>query len=485
MLGKCLKVNPDPPPGTLMNRRVSRGFMRFVDLFCGIGGFHDALHRNGHECVFASDIDRHAAETYEKNWGKPGGFDVHCNIREVLDDIPAMDIICAGFPCQPFSKSGAQQGFKDKIRGTLFDDICTLADEHKPKVLFLENVPNLVKHDGGNTFRVIEESIRELGYSFSWSILSPHKFGIPQVRTRVYIVAIRNDLLEKRDFAFPTETSDGSDLDVNVVLDDEVDEKYNMTDDEINLLNMWEDFLKNVNKDTKLPGHPIWSDCFRGTEPLPGDLTAYSTEELMHIGKEWAEYGWVKPVDATMSKEQLIKAIGLPKWKQDFIRKNRLLYTENKRFINRWLKKWKVLDKDEEGKPIIPVSRTKYEWQAGPTSRTNWENLFQFRPSGIRVKRGNYFPALVAMVQIPIVGWLKRRLTPKECARIQSFDVDGEFGEPFQLCDVDQQAYKQLGNAVNVHVVNLIQSQIDEFLSGNPDFPEMKTVQSKLKLEVP
>ena len=459
--------------------------MRFVDLFCGIGGFHAALHRNGHECVFASDIDRHAAETYEKNWGKPGDFDVHCDIREVLDDIPKMDIICAGFPCQPFSKSGAQQGFKDKIRGTLFDDICTLAEKHKPKVLFLENVPNLVKHDGGNTFRVVEESIRELGYSFSWSILSPHKFGIPQVRTRVYIVAIRNDLLKKRDFVFPTETGDGADLDVNVVLDDEVDEKYNMSDDEINLLNMWEDFLKNVNKDTKLPGHPIWSDCFRGTEPLPGDLTAYSTEELVDIGTEWAEYGWVKPVDNKMNKEQLIKAIGLPKWKQDFIRKNRLLYTENKRFINQWLKKWRVLDKDEEGNPIIPVSRTKYEWQAGPTSRTNWENLFQFRPSGIRVKRGNYFPALVAMVQIPIVGWLKRRLTPKECARIQSFDVDGKFGEPFQLCDVDQQAYKQLGNAVNVHVVNLIQTQIDEFLSGSPDFPAKESVQIGLGNFIP
>ena len=87
------------------------------------------------------------------------------------------------------------------------------------------------------------------------------------------------------------------------------------------------------------------------------------------------------------------------------------------------------------------------------------------------------------MVQIPIVGWLKRRLTPKECARIQSFDVDGEFGEPFQLCDVDQQAYKQLGNAVNVHVVNLIQSRIDEFLSGSPDFPEKVPLQSKLILE--
>ena len=83
--------------------------MRFVDLFCGIGGFHAALHRLGHECVFATDIDKAAAETYELNWGKPGGFDVHRDIREVLEEIPEMDVICAGFPCQPFSIAGVSK----------------------------------------------------------------------------------------------------------------------------------------------------------------------------------------------------------------------------------------------------------------------------------------------------------------------------------------------------------------------------------------
>ena len=120
--------------------------MRYADLFCGIGGFHAALYRLGHKCVFATDIDAHAAKVYEANWGKPGGFEVNCDIRAVLDDIPEMDIICAGFPCQPFSKSGSQMGFGDQTRGTLFHDICYLAEKHKPKVLFLENVPNLVKH---------------------------------------------------------------------------------------------------------------------------------------------------------------------------------------------------------------------------------------------------------------------------------------------------------------------------------------------------
>ena len=100
---------------------------------------------------------------------------------------------------------------------------------------------------------------------------------------------------------------------------------------------------------------------------------------------------------------------------------------------NMVMKKWNVLGLNDEGERNIPVSRTKYEWQAGPDSRTNWENIFQFRPSGIRVKRGNYFPALVAMAQIPVVGWLKRHITPKECARIQSFDVDGKHGKPFVL----------------------------------------------------
>ena len=441
--------------------------MRFVDLFCGIGGFHSALHRLGHKCVFASDIDLHAAEVYEKNWGKPGGFSVNSDIRNVIDDVPEMDIICAGFPCQPFSKSGSQEGFQDQTRGTLFHDICSLAEIHKPAVMFLENVPNLVAHDSGNTMRVIESRIAELGYKHWWKILSPHNYGTCQIRKRVYIVCIRDDLVQEFDFSFPKERS--FELDIRTVLDDSVDAKYDLTEDEIYWLDMWEDFLKNVNTETKLPGHPIWADCFQGKESLPGDLEQYDEEQLLEIGNQWKNYGWVKPVSREMSKEQMIKAINLPLWKQNFISKNRLLYDENRGFISDWLKKWKVLDSDEEGKPFIPVSRTKYEWQAGPESRTNWENIFQFRPSGIRVKRGDYFPALVAMAQIPVVGWLKRHISPKECARIQDFDVDGLHGEPFVLGESDQQSYKQLGNAVNVNMIYSIQERIDMYLDGKED----------------
>ena len=453
--------------------------MYFVDLFCGIGGFHAALHRLDHECVFATDIDENAAAVYESNWGKPQGFSVNCDIREVINKIPKMDIICAGFPCQPFSKSGSQKGFTDQTRGTLFHDICTLAEMHKPAVIFLENVPNLVKHDGGNTFSVIQSRLTEIGYDHEYAILSPHKFGIPQIRKRVYIVAIRSDLTKGHQFTFPSENLRNN-LDVRTILDDIVPKKYNMSEKEINWLNMWEDFLKNVNVDTKLPGHPIWADSFKGDAPFPGDLEKLTKKELIEVHKKWSTYGWVKPIKPNLRKSEIIKRINLPLWKQDFVRKNRLLYSENRTFIDKWLRKWNVFDKDDEGKPLIPVSRTKYEWQAGPDSRTNWENIFQFRPSGIRVKRGDYFPALVAMAQIPVVGWLKRHLTPIECARIQSFDVDGVYGKPFILGSQDSQSYKQLGNAVNVNMILEIQKKIDLFLVDKDVFPKLEPTQVSL-----
>ena len=226
--------------------------MKFVDLFCGIGGFHAALHQLGHECIFASDIDKHAASVYEKNWGRPGGFDVNCDIQEAIEEIPPMDIICAGFPCQPFSKSGSQEGFEDQTRGTLFHDICTLAQKHKPAVIFLENVPNLVRHDNGNTMQVIESRIGELGYKHWWKILSPHRYGTAQIRSRVYIVCIRDDLAPDFEFSFPEEKH--HELDVSTVLDKTVHERYNLTSVETGWIEMWEDFLQNVTiKTTRTP----------------------------------------------------------------------------------------------------------------------------------------------------------------------------------------------------------------------------------------
>lgn len=170
----------------------------FIDLFAGIGGFHLALSSTGAKCVFASEWDSHAAKVYENNFGlKPFG-DI-TKINEL--DIPCHDILCGGFPCQAFSISGKQQGFDD-TRGTLFFDIVRIAKHHSPKVIFLENVKNLSRHDGGRTLHVIVETLTGLGYTVHKMVLNASHYGLPQNRERIYIVCFRNDLLGN-SFAFP------------------------------------------------------------------------------------------------------------------------------------------------------------------------------------------------------------------------------------------------------------------------------------------
>lgn len=170
----------------------------FIDLFAGIGGFHLALESMGAECVFASEWDKYAAETYEKNFHlKPFG-----DITQIDEkNIPNHDILCGGFPCQAFSISGKQKGFED-TRGTLFFDIARIVNYHKPKVLFLENVKNLSKHDDGKTLKTIIKTLEELEYSVFTKVLNSSNFDLPQNRERVYIIAFHNTLNSKT-FKFP------------------------------------------------------------------------------------------------------------------------------------------------------------------------------------------------------------------------------------------------------------------------------------------
>lgn len=181
--------------------------LNFIDLFAGIGGFHLALSSFNINCVFASEWDKHAQNVYEKNFGiKPHG-DI-----TIIDEkkIPNHDIICGGFPCQAFSISGKQRGFDDS-RGTLFFDIARITKYHKPKVLLLENVFNLERHDNGNTLRVILSTLNDLGYTCFHKVLNASHFGIPQIRKRIFFVCFRNDL-EVSDFEFPKPTKTNSRL---------------------------------------------------------------------------------------------------------------------------------------------------------------------------------------------------------------------------------------------------------------------------------
>lgn len=171
---------------------------KFIDLFAGIGGFRLALESFGAKCVYSNEWDKFAQETYQMNFGDTPEGDI-TQVDET--SIPDHDILCAGFPCQPFSISGKQYGFEDS-RGTLFFDVARIVKEKRPKVVFLENVKNFATHDGGKTIRVVKNTMLELGYSFQFRVLNPINYGIPQKRERVYMVCFRNDI-KRESFVFP------------------------------------------------------------------------------------------------------------------------------------------------------------------------------------------------------------------------------------------------------------------------------------------
>ncbi len=161
--------------------------MKFIDLFCGIGGFRIGFERNNFECVFSSDFNSKVQDTYETNFGERPYGDI---TKIDPKDIPDFDVLLGGFPCQPFSISGKKLGFED-TRGTLFFDVCNIIDFKKPKVVVLENVQHLINHDKKRTFSVILRSLKDLGYNVTYKILNTKDFGLPQNRQRIFIIGTK------------------------------------------------------------------------------------------------------------------------------------------------------------------------------------------------------------------------------------------------------------------------------------------------------
>ncbi len=177
----------------------------FIDLFAGIGGFHLALQRNDMRCVFASEIDPEARKTYLANHQiNPNQFNSDITIINP-ELIPDHDILCAGFPCQPFSQAGHKRGFKDD-RGNLFNNIRDILEVKRPKAFILENVRHLLKHDNSRTFNIIYDALISLDYYVEYKIIKASEFGRPQLRPRIYIVGFDNKTLDtSRPFLFPKE----------------------------------------------------------------------------------------------------------------------------------------------------------------------------------------------------------------------------------------------------------------------------------------
>jgi len=190
---------------------------KFIDLFAGIGGFHLAFHKIGAECVFASESDPFARKTYQENFKKlsPSIFDsdlfegtrFNDDIKNIdPKDVPDHDILCAGFPCQPFSQAGHKRGFDEDrdSRGNMFFYLSDILKEKRPRAFFLENVRHLVNHDDGRTFDTIKQMLtRDLGYKIYYKIVKASDYGLPQHRPRIFIIGFREEDIYPDEFEFP------------------------------------------------------------------------------------------------------------------------------------------------------------------------------------------------------------------------------------------------------------------------------------------
>jgi len=440
--------------------------LKFIDLFAGIGGFHRALADLGYSCELTCEIDPECKIVYQANFPeskRPNRFieNIRLLTRKDVEDEDSYftdktidskvfdhDILCAGFPCQPFSKSGHQEGFKDRTRGTLFFDIMAIVRAKKPTYLFLENVRNLAGPRHTDTWAEIVNQIEAAGYDVMPNplVASPHSLhpklgGAPQVRDRVFILAIRKSekklhLLKAIHSAISNNelgikwSKDDWRVSELIIPDNELNnvESYRLKENELAWIDAWDYFVRNIDSDS-LPGFPLWEDCMT---PAP-QLRA-----------------------------------GMPDWEENFVRKNCTFYNDHSVFIDKWRKmKWgakqiRIAD--------FPASRRKFEWQARKwhpkkKGRTLEDLVLQFRPSGIRVKPPTYLPALVAITQTSIIGpkvgkgvKAYRTLSPMEACILQGMPAN-----TFTKAGVsDKAAYKQLGNAVNVGIIRHLAALLTE-----------------------
>ena len=432
--------------------------LRFIDLFAGLGGFHLALSKLGHTCVYASELREDLRKLYGINF--PNTL-IEGDITKIKPkDIPAHDILCAGFPCQPFSQAGNQMGFKDEGRGNMFNVITEILQQKRPHYLFLENVATLRSHDKGHTWGIIEKELHRVGYGIKDIILSPHQFGIPQHRKRIYIVGIRQDLGDINDFHFPEPTN--IPCDIHDIIDENDNEYIPLKDETRNYINIWSDFVRLAKENNcKLPSFPIWAMEFGATYDFE-DVPPCHQKAKQLKGKR----GKLGRIITGKSHKQMMAQLPIyaqdvrkederfQDWKIRYIRQNRDFYTENKSWIDTWISKIQDLQN----------SHMKFEWNCGSkASMTLDDKIIQFRASGVRVKLPTFSPALnLVGTQIPIFPWvhvpdsnlLGRYMTIKEAAKIQGMEELHFDGMSPIRC------FEALGNAVNVEIVKSIAEKL-------------------------
>ena len=308
--------------------------------------------------------------------------------------------------------------------------------------MILENVPNLRRHDSGRTWQSVLDALKDAGYDTLWHEFSPHQFGIPQIRNRVFIVGSKSGL---GGFSWP-ELPKGVEPHLADWLEQQPRDARGLSPRVERCLGVWQRFLDLFPTDDELPSFPIWSTEFGATYPFrevtPFGIGARRLRKFR--GKHGIELAQVEPSARMHSLPAYAQRqeAAFPDWKVKFIQQNRDFYERHQSRLDNWLPE--VME--------FPESLQKLEWNCKGEPRDIWRHVIQFRASGVRVKRPTSSPSLVAMTstQVPIIAWERRYMTPRECARIQSMD-----GLEVLLESQDK-SFAALGNAVNVEVVRLV-----------------------------
>ena len=380
-------------------------------------------------------------------------FDVPVYNFEVATDNSYIVHNVIAHNCQPFSNAGKKSNFGHK-KGLLFDEVMRIARAKQPRFLFLENVKHIKKVSGGKVLKYIKEQIDNAGYHLQMFNMSPHEYGIPQQRERVYFVCVRRDIHDGSEVELLEPKT--TEIDLSKFLQDksEVSAKYFLDSgthkygDIKEALDAWEEMISIFPPGEKI-SPTIMANEFYKYDPEFKNPDCYSRDEFSEL-----------------------KA-----WRQDYIKKNRPLYERYKEQWDAWY---------ERNREILQKREIygKLEWQVGRIKPGDsiFNYFIQLRQSGIRVKKNKYFPTLVAMAQIPIYAREMRFLTPRECARIQSFP-DTYHGREWFIHEKDNQSYKQFGNAVNVeNVKNVIKSTFKTHFKSTLHISDIKKDGEQIKI---
>lgn len=453
--------------------------MKFIDLFAGLGGFHIALSRLGHKCVYACEINPRLNDLYKKNFP---GIDVGYDITKVdLSKIPNYDILCAGFPCQPFSKAGNQDGFNHKIAGEMFEEIIRFLKFHRPSFIILENVANLFKHNRGLTWEYMQSKLESLNYNIDSKILSPVDFNIPQTRERFYVLGSQDSFKIKWPInPIPRKIS------LEDIFIKEPRSIMRLTKDKKDIFNKWSDFLRRIPSNVNLCS-PLWTLEFGATYPFE-DTTPFalgSNKISKYKGSRGIDLSKIKPElrlenippyaqYSSRRNEDSINKKNFPEWKKKFIRNSRKYYNENKDWIDPWIKKY---DKHKNLALKNPTHQ-KLEWNCFGDEYSLDDKIVSFRASGFRVKRMEASPTLVntSNSALPYIPKLKRFLSIEECMSIQGLRelINDNIPKEYDVT-------RSVGNAVNADVVEKI---AEAFLDKKSDIKKYTSQKKQLKLQL-